>query len=212
MPKINLASVMGKVQAYADSNEGKTRIAKFIKECRDSGNGKLSSGDYIVTQQDMIRAAEALISILKEVAKQKSLPESVQKHFDSLYYNDPIPYGKEGKQYKIDIQFEDDLSRMSLKIASGKNAGKRTGEGIDNIVSLFDTGYNAKGSVYGVWENHTNNEIYSLSYRDSLNFMEEALNTFNREYGKLYNVFAYISSEDPRFYTSSRNLGDGLFL
>lgn len=194
MPNININSIMNKVKAYSKSDIGKSRMAKFISERRDEGHGKLASGDHIVTEQDMIHAAEELIKILQETASQKGLPESVKEHFDSLYHNSPIPYDKSGTKYKVDVRFKDDLSRMSLQITSGKNKGSRTGEGIKDIVSLFDTGYDAEKRVYGSWDGHVNDTIASLPHRDGLNFMGEAIDSFNREYGKLYNVFAYISS------------------
>jgi len=112
----------------------------YIKHCRENGKSATEAGAVVVTEQDMIRAAEALIKILQETASQKGLPESVMEHFYSLYYSEPIPCGKEGGQYKVDVQFGDDLSRMSLRITSGKRKGERTGEPIENIVSLFDTG------------------------------------------------------------------------
>jgi hypothetical protein len=203
---------MDKVRQYTKSDAGNKRMTGYIKHCRENGKSATEAGAVVVTEQDMIRAAEALIKILQEPASQKGLPESVMEHFYSLYYNEPIPYGKEGGQYKVDVQFGDDLSRMSLRITSGKRKGERTGEPIENIVSLFDTGYDTSKRVYGAWDGHGDETIASLTHRDPLNFMEEALTSFNRQYGAIYNVVAYISAEDPRFYASSRDLGDGMFL
>lgn len=212
MPGINIDSIMRKAKQYEKSEAGKKRIAEYIDKCRKEGKHITESGGVIITEQDMIRAAEEMIKILRDTAFAKNLPESVKEHFYSLYYNQPIPYGKEGGQYKVDIQFGDDLSRMSLKITSGKRKGERTGEPIENIVSLFDTGYDASKQVFGSWDGHGDDTIGSLTHRDALNFMEEAIDAFNREYGGRLNVIAYISSDDTRFYSSSRNLGDGMIL
>lgn len=212
MATINLNSVMDKVKAYVKSDACNTKMTKYIRKCREEGKEVTEAGSAVITEHEMIRAAEALIRILQETASQKRLPESVMEHFHSLYYNEPVPYGKEGGQYKVDVQFGDDLSRMSLRITSGKRKGERTGEPIENIVSLFDTGYDTSKRVYGAWDGHGDETIASLTHRDPLNFMEEALTSFNRQYGERYQVFAYISAEDPRFYASSRDLGDGMFL
>lgn len=203
---------MGKVDKYTKSQQGKDTIQQYINQCRADGRSVTAAGDTIITEPIMIRAAETLISMIKETAAQHRLPESVLEHFESLYYNEPMLFDKESNQYKIDITFGDDLSRMSLMITSGKNKSQRTGNGIDNIISLFDTGYDAEHRAYGAWEGHGKERIASLTHRDGLNFMKEALDAFNREWGSLYSVFAYISSDDPRFYTSGRDLGGGLFL
>jgi len=148
MAIINLNSVMDKVRQYTKSDAGNKRMIGYIKHCRENGKSATEAGAVVVTEQDMIRAAEALIKILQETASQKGLPESVMEHFYSLYYSEPIPCGKEGGQYKVDVQFGDDLSRMSLRITSGKRKGERTGEPIENIVSLFDTGYDTSKRNY----------------------------------------------------------------
>lgn len=202
MPRIDISSIMSKVGAYAKSQRGKDVMRQYIDQCRSDGRSVTAAGDTIITEEIMIRAAEMLISMLRETAAQHHLPESVKEHFNSLDYNQPVPYGRESSQYKLDITFKDDLSRMSLLITSGKNKGKRTGDGIDNIVSLFDTGYSAEKRVYGVWDGHGEETIGSLTHRDGLHFMSETVNAFNREWGALYNVYAYIPSENGRFYAS----------
>lgn len=217
MANIDMNAIMSKVKSFAKSDEGQKRMSRYISDCRESGRSETAAGDTIITEQIMIRAAETLISMLKEAASQFKLPESVKEHFGSLYYNQPIPWGKQGDSYKVDITFGDDLSRMSLLITSGANKGKRTGEGIKNIVSLFDTGYDAGKQVYGSWDGHIdvyawNDTIASRTHRDGLNFMQQTLDSFNREWGALYNVVAIVSADDPSFYSSGRDLGGGMIL
>ena len=195
MAHLNMASIMKKVNAYAASSEGKARVAQTINEHRKNGSGKLASGDYIVTEQDMSHAAEFMIKTLQEVAFRNSLPESVREHFNSLYYSNPTPIGRDGSQYSVVVKFGDNLSRMSLKITSGERKGERTGKGIEDIVSLFNTGYNAEKAVRGSWDGHGDGTISSLTHREPLNFIEEAIDTFNRQYGKKYNVYAYASTD-----------------
>ena len=186
---------MNKVRAFTKSNTGDKKINEYIDKCVQDGREATEAGDTIVTKQAMDRAAEMLIMQLKEAAFQYNLPSSVREHFNSLRATYPVPYGASKQKYKIDITFEDDLSRMSLLITSGKNSGKRTGDGVSNIVALFNNGYNANNNVFGLWESHGEN-ISSLTHRKSLNFMESTVESFNREWGNLYNVYAYISSDE----------------
>ncbi len=195
MANVNISAVMDKVNAFSKSNTGSKKINEYIDKCVKDGRGVTEAGSTIVTKQAMIRAAETLIMKLKESASQYNLPNSVREHFNSLRATAPYESGKQG--YKIDITFEDDLSRMSLLITSGKNSGQHTGEGISNIIALFNNGYDASSKVFGLWESHGEN-ISSLTHRDSLNFMESTVESFNREWGNFYNAYAYISSEQYR--------------
>lgn len=205
MANVNIHSIMSKVNGYAGSKHGKEKMKQYIATCRTEGREKTESGGIIITEATMARAAEILISMLQESASQYRLPESVRAHFSSLAYSQPVPCGGGVNKYQCDITFKDDLSRMSLLITSGKRAGQRTGDGIDNIVSLFDTGYNAKKRVYGVWEGHGNDVRASLMHRDGLNFMRDTIDSFNREYGDMYHVHAYISADNGRFYSSGKD-------
>lgn len=201
MAHINISSIMGKVNSYARSQEGQGVMKQYINQCRADGRSTTAAGDVIITEDIMIRAAEMLIAMLRETAAQHNLPESVRAHFDSLDYSQPVPYGKLGEQYKVDVSFGDDLSRMSLLITSGARRGEHTGGGISNIVSLFDTGYDASTRVYGMWESR-GEEISSLKHREGLHFMDSTINAFNRQWGALYNVYACISPDGSRFHSS----------
>lgn len=200
MANINMASIMKKINSYAKSADGKEKISNTISKYRQEGRDITYGGGRVTTVESMAKAAETMISILKQTAASKMLPQSVLDHFNSLSYSQPEIIGKEGNQYKIDIFFTDDLSRPSLTIVSGAKKGQRTGEGVKNIVSLFDTGYDADKKVYGLWEKHENLGIVSsVSHRDSLGFMKEAVEMFNRSEGISYNAVAYIPENDIDF-------------
>lgn len=56
-------------------------------------------------------------------------------------------------------------------------------EGVENIVLLFDKGYDTGGKkVRGIWEGHTDKEIWSLAHRDGQHFMQDFVDTFNIVY------------------------------
>lgn len=200
MSKINMASIMSKVRAYTKTNEFKDRCNNYISKCRIDGKSRTDGGGTIITEDTMCKAAETMITILKQTAQEHQLPKSVQEHFNSLDYSQPEIVGKYGDTYQIDIWFTDDLSRMSLLIAKGNRAGTRTGSGIKNIVSLFDTGYTANSAVFGVGSGHENTDVIkSLEHRDGKWFMSEAIESFNRLWGEIYGVHAIITA-DPEFY------------
>lgn len=180
-----------------------TRVGKFLKGAdkkkliRDDGLGD----KFVATQDEMYEAAEALIGILKSIAQEKKLPRSVADHFSTLDYTTPekVKHGDD-IYYSVGIYFGGNLSRFSLKIASGDRKGERTGDGIKNIVSLFDTGYKADTSVYGIWEGHSNGDvIMSKSERVGLHFMQEAADRFNSLYSQKYGASAFVG-EDTDYY------------
>lgn len=196
MANINVGSVLKKMKEWEESDAGQAKINREIYKLRREKQGiyRTEGGSNIVTIDAMHRAAQIMIKVLQETASAHRLPASVLDHFNSLEYNAPMVAGKQGEWYAVEIYFEDDLSRPSLLIVSGKRAGQRTGEGIDDIVSLFNTGYEYTGHIVtGVWDSHPEAPapLVARRSRDGLNFMEEAVSSFNRQYGAMYNVYAY---------------------
>lgn len=201
MSGINIDSIMSKVNKYSKTKEGKQKIKECINNYRSQGRRTTAGGGQILTDAIIVQISEELIRIMKETANAKQLPESVRKHFDSLVCSQPVYFGKDNSKCKVEVSFTDDLSRFSLMITKGEKAGQRTGEGIKNIVSLFDTGYTANKAVYGTWDGHEDlGVIKSKTSREGQGFIKEAVDTFNRQYGGLYNVHASITAS-PEFYT-----------
>lgn len=209
---IDLAAIEKKQKQFEKSREGKKKIKEFLDDCVENGVGKTEGGSAIVTKEMMEEAARLMIQILKNTAASKSLPDSVMVHFNSLDYSQPvkIPGSKEDR-YMIEIFFTDDLSRFSLRIASGPNKGKYTGEGIDNIISLFDTGYPKKDNpsdnyAIGIWDGHEDaGVIRGRKERDGLHFMLDAVDAFNMSYSNVYGVEAYIADPDSTHYDRGNN-------
>lgn len=62
----------------------------------------------------------------------------------------------DGFDYIISFGGSDgELSRQSLLIKSGRRKGARTGRGIKNIISLFDTGFSHDRTIFGLWESRS---------------------------------------------------------
>lgn len=199
---IDISAIEKKTKEFEKSPEGKKRKKEFIEHCIEHDIRKTEAGSVVVTKEMMEEAARLMIQTLKNVAfATEELPESVRAHFASLDNSPPTKVTTPlGDRYIVNIYFTDDLSRFSLVIAKGKRRGQFTGEGIDNIVSLFDTGYAAKDSARGLWYGHEDiGVIKSKQSRAGLHFMRDAVRLFNDMYSQKYGVEAYIAA-DPKYY------------
>lgn len=202
MPTINMASIMKKVDAYSKSNEGKIRMKNCIKNYSDNGITKTEAGDRIMSEKDMHLAAAKMIDVLIKTARSYDLPASIMEHFEGLSASKiyEMPDGSS----TIYIYFGGDLHRESL-YSEGY-------DGVDNIIAVLNNGYNAKGYVYGWWEGHEPTEdnayrsgwtgsgstdayIRSRKDREGLQFIQQAVQDFNGNYGSDYNVVA-IAGDD----------------
>lgn len=190
MATINISSIMSRVGKFNESVRGKRIVKEKIDEYVKSGVSRTDGGGKVFSIKEMGRVADDMIELLKRCAYQAQLPDSVMRHFYSLTRTEPT---KIGDDYKVDIYFDDDMSRMSLLITSGRRKGQRTGDGIDNIVALFNNGYSASNRVYGVWDGHEDlGAIASLQKREGKHFINQAVQEFNIKYGGEYDVQAYI--------------------
>lgn len=174
--------ILKEIEKFLKTSDGKKIVSKYAEDVIDGKEDPGNTG--IMTKDNMKSYAGEMISILREEAEH--LPKSVYDHFSSLYFEEPerVSHNKDKDYYDYvtTIKFGDDLSRMSLEITYGKRKGERTGEGIDNIVDLFNDGYNASKSVYGKWNGHGNDIIQSTDKRKGLHFMEKAVERFNNKH------------------------------
>lgn len=197
---IDSSAIMRMLEEYKKSPAGKEKFRNYINNLVTTGGAgaKTSGGSHVTTLNDMRKYAEELILMLKSIAYRKQLPESVQRHFDSLQYSEPREIHGE---WVIEIMFMDDLSRMSLRVKNKDGSVGRTGDGIDNIVSLFDTGYEASKSVYGYWDRSdgTSRRIKSKKERDGIGFMQEVVDDFNNTFAGREDVYAKITADEEYY-------------
>lgn len=183
--------IMARLRKWVSSPEGQKRIAEKVSFYRNGGDshvnstGKTYGGSRIVTYDQMESAAEKFIEIVRTNAASAGLPPSVMAHIES-FYAAPIVINEDGSA-TIDISMADNPHRDSLQPETYKR-------GADNIVALFNKGYNAKGSIYGLWESR-GEEVWSRKSREGLNFLQAAMNEFNANYGAKYNVTVTIDSQ-----------------
>ncbi len=211
MTQINMSSVMSKVRRYNNSDSGKKKMRDTIKQYRESGKSKTDAGSELLTKPLMAQLADELITILKTTAKSYDLPPSVLAHFDSLTY---VFEDLGNDMFQCYIYFLDDLSRESLE------TDENQGEGIDNIVALFNNGYVASSPKYGWWNGHkptgesiqystpgVMNDAYVISrqWRVSLNFMQNAIEDFYSKYSNKYAMSLTLSDDYDGHYNGSLN-------
>lgn len=178
---------MSKLDDYARSAEGQKRMADKIRSYQNGSDshvlstGKTYGGGIIMTDKQMISAAKKLISIIRSSAASAGLPASVMEHVESLDYTYPFekPDGSKG----IQIYITDDPKRPSLYT--------KKYDGVDNIVAIFNNGYSASKSVYGVWHDK---KTKSLDKRQGSFFMQKAVDQFLSAYAG-YDISVSLSSD-----------------
>lgn len=177
---LNTASISNKLNAWAHSPAGQKAMSQKIDEYIDKDIRKTQAGGRVLTVQWVRELAQELCRMIESNAA--SLPDSVKANVASI---SPFrPQKGRGGAIKAEINFQSVwLSRESLE-------PERYG-GIDNIIVLFEKGYTAKGQVFGEWHGEM---VKSLTHRDGLGFIENAVSDFNARYASL-GVVATVQGE-----------------
>lgn len=195
---VNIDSIMKKVGAWEKSDAGQKRIQEKITEYQKTGVEKTQGGTSLMTEAKAREAAQVFIDILIKKAEKQHLHSDVLFHIQNTYRSGPIIKGE--KSWKLPLYFGGDLRRRSLRKADGTY----TGDGIDNIVALFNNGYKANQWVFGEWEGHKaakgerrgpNGDVWirSAKERDALRFIQRAKFEFDNVYGKEHNIEVQIA-------------------
>ena len=208
MAEINMNSIAEKVRKFSQTPAGKEKMKKAVEKLANSNKAQTALGQELLSRSRMVELTEELIGVIKSTAASYDLPPSVMKHFDSLDYI--IQAGDDGNVESL-IYFADDSSRESL------DADIYTGDGIDNIIALFNNGYVASSYAYGWWDGHTptpgniistSGSVYVRSKigRPSLRFMQRAIEDFASRYtGKYPMVVELNDSEYDGNFAGSLN-------
>ena len=188
MAGINWDSIMKKANACMNTTQKKREIRAKIDlhmlgklTLGGGGNGKGSSR----TPEE---AAEKFIEILmREIKTHENasyasggISRSAIAGFPEIEHGTPY---RVGDKYCIDVYFSGDLSRPSLAPSYY--------DGINNIIALLNSGYEAGHRVYGTWESRawTDDErIASLVSRGGAHFIESAVDNFMGNYSTEYGV------------------------
>lgn len=179
---INMSAIMSKTKAFAESTEGKKRMEACLEKYKKEGRSSTAAGGKLITEETMYEAGDKMISVLRDMARNMDLPESVMKHFDSLDCLPPVrmPDGS----YTMAIYFEDDLHRDSLM--------PDRYEGAHNIIAILNNGYSENKNMEKVWGVWHGARIHALTGRAGLQFMQQAVSDFNGNYSSDYGVVASV--------------------
>lgn len=200
MAEINWSKIEKKVSAFSKTPTGKKMMSDKIKEYQKTGQ-KSANGGEVLTRQRISELAGELITTLKMTAASYDLAPSVIAHFGSLDY-----YVQENDDGSCDcfIYFTDDLSRESLETDYNQ------GDGIHNIIALFNNGYVASAPKYGWWNGHspkgeaisrglTGDESFAFvkgtQARPSLHFMQQAIQDFANKYKGTYPLSVMLNED-----------------
>lgn len=198
---INMNAIMGKARAWSESPDGKRRMKDVIEKYSKEGRDTTAAGGKLFNEKSMWEAAVKFIDVMKSTARSYNLPASVMEHIDGMSSGSII---KTQNGYELPLYFFGDLHRESLEADeesvdywSSRGFGRHTGPGIDNIVALFNNGYDDSRepikTVYGLWAS-TGQFVHNKQEREALRFIQQAVMDFNSNYGAEYNVTAVPSA------------------
>lgn len=188
--QINFDIIKEKTKKYIESDEGQELVSSIA-----------------IPEEMMIEAAQKLADIIRRNVHSGLYGNSINKIVDSgIIISRPVRTGKyKGRNtWAIDISFDPSmLHRDSLEILQKGRVIGHTGYGIDNIMSLLDTGYpyadDAKmKSVRGYWRSKWRYVLTPLE-RAGDHFMSDSVNEFNAVYGQEYFCYASIVAPDEYY-------------
>lgn len=183
---VSASVIMDKISAYAKTSEGQKRMQNKIQSYINGSDphvkstGKTYGGGKIMNNQQMIEAAKDFIAMLKRAAASAGLPNSVMEHVESFMFTAPF-IASDGSA-SIQIYMSDDPHRPSLY--------PQKYDGVDNIVAIFNSGYNAKSKVYGKWHDKY---VSSLDKRQGAFFIQDAVAEFISKYSSDFDVSIEVS-------------------
>lgn len=167
-----MESILAKAKACTSTAQFQKKIEQKADALITSGGIYDTIGGRKVTISGMEMAAGKFIEVLQnEIAGSDIAISSAI----SLDHGAPQKVGT--NRYQIDVWFTNNMHRDSL--VPGKYGG------VDNIVALFNNGYSAGNSVYGIWHGE---QIASLTERTGIHFIESAVRNYMANYASEYGV------------------------
>ena len=178
MTTVNMESILSKAKKYTNTPQFQDKVRKKVDSIILSNGSTGMSGGSKISIGGLRMAAEKFIEVLKNEISNSNIAIS---DVISLEYDTPKKVGI--NRYQIEIWFSNDLHRESL--APDKY------DGIDNVVALFNNGYTAHNAVHGTWHGQ---EIYSLTNRAGIHFIDSAIRSYMANYASEYGVVSIETS------------------
>lgn len=169
--KVNAGAVKAKFDAWSRSSAAKDRAAQKIDEYIDGDIRVSEGGSRVLTIAWVNELASELAGMIGSTADSRIGGSGITV---SASGGGAHKTGGGGISASVDISTPGGFSRGSLYPAKYG--------GVDNIVALFEHGYNAGGSVWGEWHG---DYTWSLTSREGQNFIHAAVDEFNSKYASL---------------------------
>lgn len=199
--KINDKSILSKVRSFAKTAEGKEKIKESRIEAFDN-NREFGKGSGITSKQDFSTISFGYLSALENFGIEDSrvsrgLRNIIDTVSESAIISKAEKVGKD--KYKVSIEFpKGKLRRNSLFAEDSVGDTYYTGNGINNILALFNNGMDIdkqKNVPYGLWETH-GIEVRAIPHRDALKFMQSTAQDFYQANQKRFEISSIDINEE----------------
>ena len=179
--EINKASIQAKVRQFGNTPAGKAKAENVLQTKIETGVSLCTIIGDVTTEADMVAAGQHMKALLLSHAS--GMPASLLGLVSAIDVGAPVNCG-DGK-YTITLNFSGNLVRQSL--------APSVYDPVDNILALFNNGYNARNFVFGEWPGHgyTGSKLARLGNH----FVNRACATFNSVYGSQYHAKAEANSQ-----------------
>lgn len=206
--RVNLDTLKTKLDKYINSEKGREKIKQERIKAFDANKtfGKSEFGattKYFYSALGdafMIHLDNEIFGDPRSSQGLKGISSSLINSSDGYIVSNPIKIDDD--LYKVYITFnQEKLRRNSLLAENWNGETYYTGEGINNILALFNNGmdisadkqadmyghsYSGSGAPFGLWETH-NVMVRATTHRDPLLFMQRTARDFLRDNEK-YNI------------------------
>lgn len=183
---IDMGSIMKKVKAYSATSKGQKEITEATVNRLHTSKGS----DKGLNEKSIVGYGYKLGQAIYSNAYE-NFPDSVSYLLSNFFVSEPVlDIGRtsNGKYIYYNVSLDFDCPPSSLyrpSLAKDKNGTEHTGEGINNIIALFENGYDTDHIWWGYWESHSNMHIRTKPYRPALGVIADAIHDWAGEVGAM---------------------------
>lgn len=172
---INTNSIRSKVKSALGNSATHSRMQTAAAKAAQTG--RTQNGAVVHTPEE---AAAKFIEVLHQSIESSGITANQAAAISSISAGGAA---SSGTTYTIGVSWTGDRTRPSL-------VPERYG-GVYDLVGLLDKGWNASGSVYGMWHGH---ETFNRMSQAAGDFVDSAIGTFMGAYADEYHVKSIESS------------------
>lgn len=163
-------SLQDEIAKYLKSNKFQNEVRRKIGVLPDFGKSTGIDATKILAEKYAAELMNDVKTALSRVQSQNFIDRVRDEYYTEVKYEDGVGWVVE-LRFNDDAAFSPSLSHLEIY----KNGAY--------LPVIFNNGWDADGTVYGYWATHG---IYvrSLSYRKSSNFIQQAVDAFNKRHSK----------------------------